>query len=763
MSVNESDTSREVLFKLVKAKTETEVTGIVNTHPFFNDCTWDYYGNLQNNAGIIKAQSPDPIGALVEKITNGIDALLVRKCLEMGVNPTSSDAPASQSQAIKTLFGENIADFKLNEREIREVAAKTVRIFAEGDGQKPTLTVLDYGEGQDPNDFRDTFLSIGRSNKTKIHFVQGVYNQGGSAALKFCGNGYQLILSRRAPSLNGSKYNDWGFTLVRERYEAGSTAEQYEFCLLSEDGRRVIPHIPYEVLNVVPNGETLESGTLIRLYSYILKNPNLFITGQRERELAREINKRYFSIPLPIELNELRTHLKGWSTHNEKTRIFGLWRLLNKQLSNNKKVIRKKLALKSELGIFGARTIEIMILNDEGDVGESYKSQSEKLFLTVNGQAQHTETVNFLKTECLLPDLAPYMVVHVDLSNAGYQANKVFHTDRTGVISLPEYSEFRDRLVKSIKDDDNLIELDKEYKERKLKNVQPEDKDLSRYIERLVKSNTSLVPFFQLGLDMNIDKVDKGKEHFVPKRVPTFLEIVGPGIKTVPCNRYNWLRLKTDAANDYLTRNKDHGTFSWNPSKSVQLNQYSLRDGIIPIRMEPQSKAKVNDADELSFELTRPDLPALKASIKVMIGPPEEPRHNPTGEKRKPKTSALKLPNRQFLTKENWPARNWDESDIAEVTESHDGITVYINKEPEVLSEFPIRNPRYNSGDMIEAVNKKFYATVYLYALAMYFEMGKNPEDKTRRDWAIPASLKAISKFTLDLAFAPERTRRTTD
>jgi hypothetical protein len=761
--MNANTHAKDALLKLVSAKSDLEVTEIIQKHPFFKDCVWDFYGNLQNNAGIIKAQSPDPIGALVEKITNGIDAILVRKCWENNIDPLGEVAPKSQIQAINMLFGEKITEFKLTDSEIRDIAAKTVRIFAEGDADKPTLTVVDYGEGQRPSAFQETFLSIGRTNKIKMHFVQGVYNQGGSAALKFCGNGYQLIMSRRAPKIPGGDDEDWGFTLVRERYEAGSTAEQYEYCMVNEHGKNVIPHFPYEVLNVIPNGKPMENGTLIRLYSYILKNPNLFITGQRERELAREINKRYFSMPLPIELNELRTHLKGWSTHNEKTRIYGLWRLLKKQLDKSKEVIRTKLVLKSELGVFGARIIEIIILNDEGDVGESYKSQNEKVFLTVNGQAQHTETVNFLKTECLLPDLAPYMIVHVDLSNAGYQANKIFHTDRYGVISLPEYVEFRDRLIKSIKDDDNLIELDKEYKERKLKNVQPEDKELSRYIQKLVQNNTSLMPYFQMGLDMNIKKSGTGQEKFIGKQIPTFLEIVGASLKNVPCNRYCWLKLKTDAVNDYLMRDKDNGTFNWNPSGIVQLNQYSLRNGIIPIRIEPQKETKIGETDEIIFELTRPGLPSLKAGIKVIIGQAEEPHNSPPGKPRKPKTTSLKLPKRELVQKTDWPSRNWNEFDIAEINESHDGITVYINKEPEVLTEFPINNPRFNSGEMIEAVRKKFYATAYLYALAMYFEMGKNAEDKLKRDWAIPASLKAISKFTLDLAFAPERRRNTLD
>jgi hypothetical protein len=48
------------------------------------------------------------------------------------------------------------------------------------------------------------------------------------------------------------------------------------------------------------------------------------------------------------------------------------------------------------------------------------------------------------------------------------------------------------------------------------------------------------------------------------------------------------------------------------------------------------------------------------------------------------------------------------------------------------------------------AVQKRYLASVYLYSVAMFFDMKDEAE---KRDWAIPASMRAISKFLLDLAF----------
>ncbi len=738
--------------QLIAATTQEEVRDLINKHPFFKSCKWVPYGDQPNNAGTIKAQAPDPIGALVEKITNGIDALLTRMCWDSGVDPTSPSAPQSQNEAIKKYFGENVANFNLSDKEVRELASKTVRILGEGTTEKPTISVVDLGEGQHPKDFSKTFLSIGGSNKIKIKFAHGVYNQGGSAALKFCGNGYQLILSRRAPNIRNGEEDLWGFSLVREQYEEGFKAEWYEYCLI--DG--AIPSFPYEPLKILPNKEAFESGSFVRMFSYSLKNPNFYVTGQREREPAREINKRYFSMPLPILINEMRTQLPSWSEKNNTTRIYGLWRLLKKQFSDTS-LIRKVLPLKAELGIFGLRNIEIAILNDEEEAGQRYKNLTERIFLTVNGQAQYTETVSFLKTKCLLPDLAPYMIIHIDLSNAGYQANKIFHTARVGKIDIPEFDEFEQRLIDSIKGDEILKELNREYKERKLRNAQPEDKDLSRYIGRLVKDNPFLASLLHAGEELPTEKPDgPTKKDYKGEYIPTIFEL-GETEKEIPHNRYARLRIKTDAVNDYLNRTKDKGEFRWTPSKLVQINQYSLKDGYLPVRIEPVKDSKPGDKDTITFELTRPGQESLKAELKILIGKFEEPKINTPTPPKPPTAMALKLPELKPVPKEDWAnftsiygGGTWTGQDIVSVQEDQDGITVYINKEPDVLTEFPKRNPKYASGDALLAIQKRYMASVYLYAVAMFFDMKDQAE---KREWAIPASLRAISKFLLDLAF----------
>ena len=289
-----------------------------------------------------------------------------------------------------------------------------------------------------------------------------------------------------------------------------------------------------------------------------------------------------------------------------------------------------------------------------------------------------------------------------------------------------------------------------------MKNASQRIKDLSRYIGGC-KDNPFLAALLNAGEEIPTEKPKGPKKDYIGEYIPTIFDI-GENNKEIPYNRYARLRIKTDAVNNYLTRAKDKGEFRWTSSKLVQINQYSLKDGFLPIRIEPVADAKPGNVDTITFELTRPNQDPLKADLKITIGEFEEAKTNPPGTPKLPTKQALKLPERKYIPKEDWSKENWVSPsgkrwtglDIAEVAEDQEGITVYINKEPDVLAEFPKRNPKYASGDMMAMVQKRFFASIYLYAIAMFFEMKNETE---QRDWAIPNSLKAISKFILDLAF----------
>ena len=159
--------------------------------------------------GIVRNQQSSPIAALVEKVTNSIDAVLVRKCFEAGIEPPSQEAPKSMEEAIKK-FCPEYKQWDL--QTFRRKQAEEIQVVADGPPRNTAVIIYDNGEGQRPEDFESTFLSLMKGNKINIHFVQGKYNMGGSGVLVFCGKKrYQLIGSKRFD--NKSKF---GFTLVRQ-------------------------------------------------------------------------------------------------------------------------------------------------------------------------------------------------------------------------------------------------------------------------------------------------------------------------------------------------------------------------------------------------------------------------------------------------------------------------------------------------------------------------------------------------------------------
>lgn len=204
--------NRELALALLRADSESEVIRLLKEARYWDDpAAWRLLGDKDGNYSTVGNQQARPEAALVEKIINSVDARLMDKCLERGIDPESSQAPNSIPHAISVLFDGRehsamtegaIEDW--TQREVLEQARHiTVAITGNKPSQgKPCVTIADSGEGQSPALFPDTFMSIDKANKLRIPFVQGKFNMGGTGVLKFCGkHSLQLIISRRNPRI----------------------------------------------------------------------------------------------------------------------------------------------------------------------------------------------------------------------------------------------------------------------------------------------------------------------------------------------------------------------------------------------------------------------------------------------------------------------------------------------------------------------------------------------------------------------------------
>ena len=150
----------------------------------------------------------------------------MRECFRQGIDPKSKEAPQTIFEASELFFDIKNGNLAYVSPKKRSEIAENILVVATGEKDKPCYSIIDKGEGQSPLLMPNTFLSLIKSNKISVNFVQGKYNQGGSGALRFCGeNKLQLIISRRHPELIDPTDNtaeNWGFTIVRREYPEGN-------------------------------------------------------------------------------------------------------------------------------------------------------------------------------------------------------------------------------------------------------------------------------------------------------------------------------------------------------------------------------------------------------------------------------------------------------------------------------------------------------------------------------------------------------------
>ena len=244
MNYIDNEECRTLCLNLLHADTEDGVIRLLEDAGLWASPTaWRLYGDRENNFSTIGNQQSRPDAALVEKLVNSEDARLMSECMRLGIDPRGPQAPQSVRAAVAQFFDHKdlvttptagrIASWS---DEKRRRIAQGITLCATGAPPRkgrPCFTVADCGEGQTPEMMPDTLLSLDKSNKLRIQFVQGKFNMGGTGILKFCGrHNLELVLSKRDPeiirvgSLDGD--SKWGFTIVRrEDPTEGSRSSVY--------------------------------------------------------------------------------------------------------------------------------------------------------------------------------------------------------------------------------------------------------------------------------------------------------------------------------------------------------------------------------------------------------------------------------------------------------------------------------------------------------------------------------------------------------
>ena len=512
LDTNNHKAVRKLLLKLLAADREEEVVGALEaTGLWDHEASWRLLGDRGDNYAMIGAQAGIPEAAVAEKITNAIDAVLIRRCREQGIDPKGPDAPTSVRSAVARFFevNPNTTYSGLLEiwdpAKIRDVARSTTSIALTGDRRRqvnrkrnyPSVTILDRGEGQTPEMQPVTLLSLGNSLKRNIAFTHGKFAMGGTAALRFCGDRhFQLVLSRRAPALalEEGESSDWGFTIVRRDYQAGDSMTAYRYLApIQADqhpGGGGILRFPAVSLPIGPRHNNpyevdIESGTLIKLYQYQTDAVTQF--GQTGG-LRQELDAWMPQLPLPIRLHECRWQAEPRSTE---------WNLtgLNRRL----KEANPEYDATGTLTVRGEPfTYRIFCL--EGDNAKRYRRDQGVIF-AVNGQAHGMLHKRLFGTGAVgLGALENALAVIVDCTEVSVPSLEDLTQNSRDRLSESQFrKEVEEKIKQLLADDLRLRELNRQRADKRLEERLADDRPLEEVLQQLMRRSSVLNALFLRG------------------------------------------------------------------------------------------------------------------------------------------------------------------------------------------------------------------------------------------------------------------------
>ena len=519
-----------LFLSLFKAKTEQDINEIILSNPdYFKNDNWFPIGGNESNFSVIENQQSNPIASLVEKVTNSIDANLMKRCLEEGINPRGETAPKSMDEAVKQFYPKS-KDWDL--KTFRRKQAEEIQVVADGSPKNTSVIIYDNGEGQNPDEFENTFLSLMRGNKNDIMFVQGKYNMGGSGAIVFCGKkGYQLIGSKRFD--NKGKF---GFTLVREHpFTSGESVSKkntwYEFLKIETQ----IPSFDMDEMDLMLHDRKFKTGTIIKLYSY------QFPSGYYgfAQDLNQSFNEFLFEPLLPV----LTVDKKERYPNNKvlEADLYGLKR----RLEEEKNYVEDWFSEKYEDELFGNMKVTCYVFKpkQEGksvkdtkdDIKRRYFKNGMSVLFSMNGQVQGHYTTEFISRTLKFNLLKDYLLIHVDCTQMKYEFRKeLFMASRDRLKNGDESNQLREYLGKKLRQS----QLDDTNRKRK-ESIGFESEDTTDLIKSFAKNlpkDSELFKLLQNTLkleekkkqqEQKADKQPQKKEEqtpFNPKRFPTLFK-----------------------------------------------------------------------------------------------------------------------------------------------------------------------------------------------------------------------------------------------
>lgn len=745
---------KKLLLDLYNAPNADALYEVVLSYGLDSSEYWKPYGGNLNNAGTFENQQSSPENALVEKLTNSIDAILMKECMLRGIQPKDKAdpcVPQTINAATKMFFNVDNGKWENITASERNKIAQDIQIILTDDRKTPNVAIYDNGEGQNPTNFENTFLSIARGNKNDVPFVQGKYNMGSTGSLVFCGDKhrYQMIISRRNLGLNDSD-GLIGFTLVRRHILTPEEEPKYKLTwyeYLVIDG--VIPSINEVNIDLGLNKTEFTSGSVVKLYSYQLTRPS-----DATLDLWRELNPLLFESALPILIYENRNFGGHSST---KVMLGNRTRLA---LDSNEHVEFQKTF---QINLFNSNIpMQVYLFNRETKNTEFILGKS--VVYTLNGQTQGYEPKSFISQDLGFRNLREYMLVCIDCSQIGTTARQeLFMASRDRLKQGKFYTELRQSIIDLISNDTHLKQKEQEYKGRAFRET-GEDKDMvqslfsklkgNKDIRKMFSGNNGAFSFFTKKVKKPIApeerKEEKKKEAKKLKRYPTLLKIKGfdksteDYIKVIRKGGKGKITLETDVENTFLSRSDDAGAIEITtldfgnhggsgggqhlPSEdSTKLRvQFSGPcEGEMEVIVEPREEADVGDSIKLSIKMISSAGEHEVIAFVKIEDEAEQKRKKPKEKTVEEPELALPKLTRVVQYSDDPEQAKWSDYDmnsdsiVKTLINSYGAIDeVLINMDSNLVKK--LINAK---GANIERVRNKYISSIYSHILMVYTTM----------------------------------------
>ena len=741
----------KALFESIyNCKTESDIDNLISSNSYLSTAqNWFPIGQNESNFSIIENQQSNPIAALVEKVTNSIDATLMKKCLELGLQPKSKEAPKSMDEAIDVFFPDN-KNWDLNT--FRRNQAEEIQIIADGPTKQSSVIIYDNGEGQHPEDFEKTFLSLMRGNKNEIHFVQGKYNMGGSGAIVFCGTkGYQLIASKRYDCTG-----NFGFTLVREHPLSKDELETkkntwYEY--LKIDNK--IPSFDITELDLKLLNRKFKTGSIIKMYSYQMKGISGFA-----QDLNQSLNEFLFKPVLPVFTIDTKERYPNNKVL--ETTVYGLQRRLEEEKDYVEDWFSEEYEdvlfgkMKVTCYVFKAKQDSKTVKETKADIQRRYFKNNMSVLFSMNGQVHGHYTSEFITRSLKYNLLKDYLLINVDCTKMKYEFRKdLFMASRDRLKNGAKAEELRDYLRKKL----TKSKLDDINKRRK-DSIGLESEDTSELIKNFAKNLSKDSELFKL-IQNTLKLEEKAKEKpekkeqkgnkpqekhqkpFKPERFPSFFKMQHKANNPipVPVGGEKTLRFETDVEDHYFDRTDEPGDLQVSvlkvkrterkggnqqgnekePGELLNIIKSSPDKGTIKITFNPDVDLRQGDEIEIEASLKGAGDDYFQEIVFLKIVDPEEKKE--TTPKEEEDYSNIGLPELVKVSKEQWDGLesqgiSMNYETVMNPVASGDVLEkIYVNLDSNVYLNY---RKKLKNEEQIIVAQKRYIASVYFHSLFLY-------------------------------------------